>query len=206
MLPCDAVTGGEGGTAIYISKDGGRTWSDPGGRTAGIHAGIVQLEDGRLMALGRGNNIDGMMPKSISADMGRTWQYSASPFQPIGGGQRLVLLRLNEGPVFFASFAKEMMIADASGRERPVSGLFGAISLDEGETWPSKRLISDDGPGRQVETTDGVPFTMSASTAEPRGYLSVCQGAGNIIHLISSRQHYAFNLTWLSARAAAIRG
>jgi len=206
VLPCDAVTGGEGGTAIYISKDGGRTWSDPGGRTAGIHAGIVQLEDGRLMALGRGNNIDGMMPKSISADMGRTWQYSASPFQPIGGGQRLVLLRLNEGPVFFASFAKEMMIADASGRERPVSGLFGAISLDEGETWPSKRLISDDGPGRQVETTDGVPFTMSASTAEPRGYLSVCQGAGNIIHLISSRQHYAFNLTWLSARPPAIEG
>jgi len=205
VLPCDAVTGGEGGTAIHISKDGGRTWFDPGGRTAGIHAGIVQLEDGRLMALGRGNNIDGMMPRSISADMGVTWTYSASPFQPIGGGQRLVLLRLQEGPIFFASFAKEMMIVDASGRERAVSGLFGAISVDEGETWPFRRLISDDGPGRQVETTDGVPFTMSASSAEPRGYLSVCQGAGNIIHLISSRQHYAFNLAWLTARAPAIK-
>jgi hypothetical protein len=198
------VTGGEGGTAIHISKDGGRTWSDPGGRTAGIHAGIVQLEDGRLMALGRGNNIDGMMPKSISADMGRTWQYSASPFQPIGGGQRLVLLRLNEGPIFFASFAREMMIVDASGRERPVSGLFGALSLDEGKTWPLRRLISDDGASREVETTDGTLFTMSASTAEPRGYLSVCQGNGNIVHLISSRQHYAFNLAWLRARPPAI--
>jgi len=156
------------------------------------------------MALGRGNNIDGMMPKSISADMGRTWQYSASPFQPIGGGQRLVLLRLNEGPIFFASFAREMMIVDASGRERPVSGLFGALSLDEGKTWPLRRLISDDGASREVETTDGTLFTMSASTAEPRGYLSVCQGNGNIVHLISSRQHYAFNLAWLRARPPAI--
>lgn len=197
VLPCDAVTGDEGGTAILISKDGGKTWFDAGGRAAGIHAGIVQLRDGRLMAMGRGDEIDGMMPMSFSSDMGRTWEYRPSPFQPIGGGQRLVLRRLKEGPIFFASFAQEMMIVDASGRERPVSGLFGALSLDEGRTWPYRRLISDDGPGKEVETTDGVHFTMSASTAEPRGYLAVCQGSGNIIHLISSRQHYSFNLAWL---------
>ena len=33
--------------------------------------------------------------------------------------------------------------------------------------------------------------------AEPKGYLSVCQAADGLIHLISSRQHYAFNLAWL---------
>jgi hypothetical protein len=199
ILPCDAVSGGQGGTAIHVSRDGGATWGDAGGRAAGIHAGIVQLKDGRLMALGRGDSIDGMMPKSISDDMGRTWTYSASPFPPIGGGQRLVLTRLREGPLFFASFAKEIRITDASGAERNVSGLFGALSFDEGETWPVRRLISDDGPGRPVETTDGRPFTMSASSAEPRGYLSVCQTADGVIQLISSRQHYAFNLAWLKA-------
>ena len=197
ILPCDAVTGGYGGTAVHVSRDNGQSWADAGGKAAGIHAGVVQLKDGRLMAFGRGDNIDGMMPKSISADMGKTWTYSASVFPPISGGQRLVLTRLNEGPLFFASFAKQITITDASGTERTVAGLFGALSFDEGETWPVRRLISDDGPGREVGTTDGRPFTMSASTAEPRGYLSVCQTPDGVIQLISSRQHYAFNLAWL---------
>jgi formylglycine-generating enzyme required for sulfatase activity len=197
ILPCDAVTGGSGGTAIWISRDEGKTWQDAGGTIAGIHACIVQLRDGRLLAFGRGDNIDGMMPKSISADMGRTWTYSASPFQPISGGQRAVLMRLREGPLFFASFAQNMKITDVSGNRRPVSGLFGALSFDEGETWPIRRLITDDGPGRPVETTDGRPFIMSFSSAEPVGYLAACQAPDGIIHLISSRQHYTFNLAWL---------
>jgi sulfatase modifying factor 1 len=197
ILPCDAVTGGQGGTAIHISKDNGLTWFDPGGKTAGIHAGIVQLKDGRLMALGRGDNIDGKMPKSISSDLGKTWTNSASSFQPITSGQRLVLLRLKEGAIFFASFAKDIMITDSSGKQRSVSGLFGALSFDEGETWSNIKLITDDKPDHEVEAMDGRLFIMNSSNAEPAGYLSVCQSADGVIHLISSRQHYAFNLTWL---------
>jgi len=197
VLPCDAVTTGHGGTAIHISRDSGKTWTDPGGKTAGIHAGVAELRDGRLLAFGRGDEIDGRMAKSLSADMGRTWTYSASEFPPIGGGQRLQLVRLQEGPLLFVSFARDTMIRDVTGNERPVNGLFAALSHDEGETWPVKRLISDDGPGRSVETMDGRPFTMDAERAEPRGYLSVCQARNGVIHLISSRQHYAFNLAWL---------
>ena len=197
LLPCDAVTDGSGGTAIHLSPDNTETWTDPGGKTNGIHAGIVQLRDGRLMAFGRGDNIDGRMPKSISEDMGKTWSATATEFPPIGGGQRLVLIRLQEGPILLASFAEEMMLEDASGEQRSGSGLFGALSFDEGETWPVRRVISD-GPERQVETTDGVLFAMSASSAEPHGYLSICQGPDGVIHLISSRQHYAFNLKWLT--------
>ncbi len=44
------------------------------------------------------------MPQSISSDMGKTWTYSASPFPEIGGGQRLALLRLKEGPIILISF------------------------------------------------------------------------------------------------------
>ncbi|MGD8239784.1 MAG: SUMF1/EgtB/PvdO family nonheme iron enzyme, partial [Armatimonadota bacterium] len=204
ILPCDAVSGGSGGTAIHVSRDGGETWTDPGGKAAGIHAGIVQLADGRLMALGRGDSIDGMMPRSISDDMGETWTSTASPFPPIGGGQRLVLTRLAEGPIFLASFAKQLTITDASGAERQLSGLYAALSFDEGETWPVRRLISDDGPAREVATTDGRPFTMSATSAEPRGYLSICQTADGVIQLIGSRQHYAFNLAWLKTPPRAI--
>jgi hypothetical protein len=56
------------------------------GSIAGIHAGVVQLKDGRLMAFGRGNDIQGKMPESVSDDMGETWNYHPSMFPPIGGG------------------------------------------------------------------------------------------------------------------------
>ncbi len=197
LLPCDAVTGGNGGTAIHLSYDDGLTWTDPGGTIAGIHAGVTQLADGRLMALGRGETIDERMPKSLSSDLGKAWTYEPSPFPPIGGGQRLVLTRLQEGPLFFASFAPEVMFTDATGAERVGTGLFGALSFDDGETWPIKRLITDDGAGRDVEAMDGRMFLLDGDHAEPKGYLSVCQGADGTIHLISSRQQYAFNLAWL---------
>ncbi|MCR4411059.1 MAG: SUMF1/EgtB/PvdO family nonheme iron enzyme [Thermoguttaceae bacterium] len=212
VLACDAVPGGSGGTAILVSRDGGATWFDPGegkpkpefreGATgawiAGIHAGVVELGDGRLLAFGRGDTINGRMPQSISADQGQTWTYAASPFPPIGGGQRLVVLRLAEGPIFFASFAKSLAVKDASGRERNVSGLFAALSFDEGQTWPVRRLVTDDGPPREIDGGGNTGrFVLSRDSAEPRGYLSVCQAADGTIHLISSKQHYAFNLAWL---------
>ena len=200
VLPCDAVSTGSGGTALHLSHDNGETWHDAGGTIAGIHAGVVELSDGRLLALGRGDNIDGKMPMSISNDMGKTWTYKASPFQPISGGQRLALTRLREGPIFLASFATTpVTITDVSGKQRTITGLFAALSYDDGETWSIRRPISDDGPGRPVEAMDGKIFTMGFDTAEPRGYLSVCQTPDGVIQLISSRQHYAFNLAWLEA-------
>lgn len=161
---------------------------------------MTQLTDGRLLALGRGNNIDECMPMSISADLGRTWTYSASPFPPLSGGQRLPLLRLAQGPIFLASFAKQIKIKDAAGTERAYSGLFAALSEDEGKTWSVRRLISDDGPPRQVDGGGNTgKFILSAMTAEPRGYLAVCQTRDGLIQLISSKQHYSFNLAWLKA-------
>jgi formylglycine-generating enzyme required for sulfatase activity len=219
VLPCDAGPEGSGGTAVQLSRDGGQTWSDPGegrpppvfqaGRSgawiAGIHAGVVQLADGRLLAFGRGNNIDGRMPMSLSRDLGRTWTYSTSPFPPLSSGQRLVMMRLREGCLFFASFGKQITIVDAARKERKVSGLFAALSRDEGKTWSICRLISDDGPRREIDGGGNTGrFILSADTAEPRGYLAACQAADGVIHLISSKQHYAFNLAWLSTPAPPV--
>jgi formylglycine-generating enzyme required for sulfatase activity len=209
-MPTESVFGGPDGlivlpsdihdyTTLYVSRDGGKTWQTPGGLIRGIHAGVVPLRDGRLLALGRYQEIDGKMPMSVSEDMGRTWKYSASEFQPISGGQRMVLKRLREGAIFFAAFSQAMTITDESGRPRDVSGLYAALSFDEGQTWPVRRLISDDGPGRTLNTTDYRRFVMSFSNAEPGGYLACCQAANGVIHLISSRLHYQFNLAWLKA-------
>jgi formylglycine-generating enzyme required for sulfatase activity len=218
IVPCDAVVGGSGGTAVLMSRDAGETWADPGegkpvptfadGSTgawiAGIHAGFVQLKDGSLMAFGRGNAIDGKMPMSVSKDMGKTWKYSASPFPTLGGGQRLAILRLAEGPILFCSFGRSIAITDASDRQRNVSGLFAAITTDEGKTWSIKRPITNDGPARTVDGGGNTGrFTMSAHSAEPRGYMSICQTPNGVIHLISSKQHYQFNLAWLDTPAPA---
>jgi photosystem II stability/assembly factor-like uncharacterized protein len=186
------------GTALWISRDRGQTWSTPGGRIAGIHAGVTQLKDGRLMALGRSSNINGRMPKSISSDMGRTWTYQASRFEPIGGGQRLVLLRLKEGPLFMASFARNKSLSDSVGNVRKVRGLFGAVSFDDGQSWPLQKLITPGDPPREIDGGGNTrKFTLSDTSAEPRGYMAGVQTPDGVIHLISSKQYYAFNLAWL---------
>jgi len=213
LVPCDAVPGGAGGSILLVSRDDGKTWIDSGEERpapdfsagsigawiAGIHAGFVQLSSGRLLAFGRGNNIDGRMPRSVSDDLGENWAYSNSPFPPIGGGQRLVILRLREGPILFCSFGREVRFRDAADNEHVGSGLFAALSTDEGRSWRINRLITDDGPPRTLDGGGNTGrFTMSATSAEPRGYLSICQAANGVIHLISSKQHYAFNLAWLT--------
>ena len=198
VLATDAIDSDFRGTNVWLSEDEGETWKDPGGTIPGIHAAVTEISGGRLLAFSREHTVDGMMPRCISIDRGRSWELTASPFPPIFGGQRMVLLRLREGPLFFASFAEELEIVDSSGRKRKASGLFGAISRDDGETWPIRRLITDDGPGRPFNGGAWTGrFILSHSTAEPRGYLSVCQSTDGVIHLISSALHYAFNLAWL---------
>lgn len=192
-LACD-----KGGSVIWLSKNGGLSWETPGGKIAGIHETVAQLNDGRLLAFGRGGEEAGMMPMSISSDLGKSWQYSPSEFQPVELGQRCVLLRLKEGPLFFASFCKRMKVANASGKQHEVSGLFAAVSMDEGKTWPRRRLVTDDGPGREIETMNGFPITLDAHHSESAAYITVCQSPNGIINLLSSRQHYAFNLKWLT--------
>lgn len=226
---CDAGSGGSDGTAIHISRDKGKTWTDPaipqmqgpepeyeagesGYNIAGIHAGVVELKNGDLMALGRSNNINGYMPRSLSEDMGKTWTYSASEFPPISSGQRLVLMRLDEGPLLFVSFTdtrkskeegwpclKGMLMKDAGGKEHRMCGMYAALSFDEGKSWPIKKLITAGAPLRQLYGGGWTGlFTMDQTHAEPGGYLAATQTPDGVIHLISSAQHYRFNLAWLT--------
>jgi hypothetical protein len=141
------------------------------------------------------------MPMSISKDMGKNWTYSASEFPPLGSGQRLILRRLKEGPILFVSFTDRkngMVIRDHAGKQCKVFGMFAALSLDEGKTWPVIRLVSAGGAARILDGGGNTgKFVMDQTHAEPRGYLAATQTPNGLIHLISSKQHYVFNLAWI---------
>ncbi len=197
----------DGGSALWVSRDEGQSWFDAGGTINGIHAGIAQLKDGRILALGRGRNVAGMMPQSVSGDMGQTWQVSPSLFPPIRGGQRPLLLRLQEGPLLFASFTDDLWSPrPGEHNRRHRASLFAAASYDEGKTWPVRRIISNAGGDTPGTTIDGAAIRLSPGSSEPLGYLSGTQSADGVIQLISSFNHYAFNLAWLEAPAPDAAG
>lgn len=229
-------------TVLEASSDEGKSWSplsnvaaNPefapgkiGPAIAGIHAGVVELKDGRLLALGRFDGLEnqrafnGRTPRSISSDGGRTWEYSESPFLAISSGQRFTLKRLREGPLLLCTFTEMRVKKDDFGRvtggkplnervgmklrkrdgnEVTVHGLIAALSFDEGESWTVRRLVSPGGLPRLHAGTDGGKFTLSESEAEPGGYLAMAQGNDGAIHLISSRNYYRFNLAWILENA-----
>ena len=219
VITCDATT-----TSLNVSRDGGKTWtftaitdkklanrSGSPARHAGIHAPIVQLGDGRLMSFGRLNTeaeqarFNFKTPASFSSDLGLTWTHEATEFPAISSVQRQVLMRLQEGPLLFCSFTdlsanarhpKGLTFKSAQG-EFNGAGLFAALSFDDGKTWSHKRLITPGGPAHSVNGIDRNQFTLSDTSAESNGYLAATQTRDGRIQLITSKNHYVFNLAWL---------
>ena len=209
----------EAGSGVFISEDKGNTWIDhisgksrmkievgkTGELVAGFHINTVRLNDGGLLAMARtqgGFDINGNTVFSYSSDEGVTWNYQESPFPGIESGQRLVFTRLNEGPLLICSFTgpngkdKGMDFRDAEGNVYRGYGLFVALSYDEGKTWPVRKLVS---PGeREFGGSAWIPmFKTDITHAEPYGYLAATQSPDDIIHLISSKLYYRFNLRWI---------
>lgn len=223
LLPHDSRN-----VSITRSRDGGKTWSsvvqprsekavkpgDTAFRPPGIHAPLVELADGRLMAFSRldvpadQDRFGRKTPVSFSRDQGETWQVEASEFPAISSAQRQTMLRLREGPIVFFSFTDQsrdwkqrigMKFRLADGTEFTGYGLFAAVSFDEGKTWPVRRLITPGGKARELPTIDRGNFTCSDTMAEKSGYLASIQTRDGRIHLVSSKNHYVLNLGWLRA-------
>lgn len=222
ILPLD---GNKAGASFNISTDGGKTWKfkpghgkpdfrdgGEGSRFAGIHNGTAELADGRFMAFGRFDapaeqaKFHYRTPVSYSSDGGNTWTYEASPFPAIGSVQRAVLMRLREGPILLCSFTDEqrywprrkgMKFKAADGSEFTGYGMFAAVSFDDGKTWPVQKLLTPGGPERTLPSVDHREFVLSATTSEAAAYLAACQTRDGLIQLVSSKNHYVFNLAWL---------
>jgi hypothetical protein len=206
-------------SGLSISRDNGKTWSEtgrdrrgsddiqPGGKgpfIAGIHSPIVELADRRLMAFGRlspeepaQKRFDLKMPVSYSSDLGETWHWESSEFPVVSNTQRPAMLRLKEGPIVLCSFTDQARVPwkehkgmrfKSTGGDFTASGLYAAVSYDEGKTWPDRRLVI--GPKEGITNNNGSPRNSN-------GYLAITQTRDGRIQLITSQNHYAFNLAWI---------
>ena len=180
----------KGTSVLWVSKDDGATWQDPGGRTGGRHTTFAFLSDGAILGMGgKSTDIDGYMPKSISRNGGKTWTVSKTPFPAQAVNQRPSLLRLQSGRLLFAGdFQKRGNIAPEGVTNR---GCYVAISEDDGETWRIKNL-----PGTQ-------PHEKPEYQNDPDtlGYSAMRQAPNGMIHLITTMNtpclHFELNEAWV---------
>lgn len=111
-----------------------------------------------------------------------------------------MLVSFTDHPTRTKKSEQGMMMRAADGTEQMCYGAYVALSYDEGKTWPVKRLLSD-GTERYLNGGAWTQFfTMDNTHAEPRGYLAVTQSPDGMIHLLSSRIHYAFNKAWIESK------
>jgi formylglycine-generating enzyme required for sulfatase activity len=166
---------GEGNdTGLYATSDGGKTWRDTGGRTAGRHTTFVLGKDESIIGYGgKNSNIEGFMPRSVTTDGGKTYVNTKTEFMPLAGGQRPSIIRLASGRLFFVADTLSSRVP--GGR----NASFIALSDDEGQTWRRREL----------------PI---ASTC---GYVTATQTPNGVIHIVTSKTkpvalHVELNEAW----------
>lgn len=187
LVPTDSTgkdaTGNGSISAVWGSRDDGKTWYDTGGRTGGRHTTIVMSRNGDILGYGGKNSaIDGKMPLAISKDGGTTWQKQKTPFDELLSGERPSVIRLKSGRLFF--------VADFNpNHEKHIhkDGAYVALSNDDGGTWTIKRL-----PANVVTV----------------GYTTATQSADGLIHVVTSKNQPNFeielNEAWVMDSTAGV--
>lgn len=182
---------GAGGTSVlWTSADDGRTWQDPGSRSAGRHTTYCLLKDGGILGMGGKNtHIDGFMPAVVSHDGGRTWETGKTVFPALGGNQRPSVLRLQSGRLFFAGDFQNLQGEHPQGvTDR---GSYVALSEDDGRTWHIRPLV-----GTQPHEVKG-----ALKGADTLGYSAAAQAPNGMIHLITTMNHpclhFELNEAWI---------
>ncbi len=126
----------------------------------------LRILPSRCRSCSRGRPISGRMPQSISDDIGKSWAYSASEFPVIGGAQRLVLMRLREGPLLFVSFPGTH--SGAAGKTRIRGGAVlrrGRPPDADHRNKPRPRRWKGIWPPRKPPTGSSISFPAACTTA-----------------------------------------
>jgi len=211
--PGVAWAGNDDDSAVLLSGDGGRTWSEAiavPGSTGCVHMNVLPARDGTLVAFFRSRWADHVYRSEGSAD-GRTWTVPA-PLALPNNNSSIQAIRLANG--HYAMVFNDASAADATERREslydeieddapevavsapvpapartafwgaPRAPLTLALSHDDGRTWPARR---------NLEVGDG--YCMTNNSADKRNreysYPSICQapdGALDVAYTVF-RQH-----------------
>lgn len=145
-------------SAVAISKDGGMTWEGPRYILFlfGIQPTIIERSDLSLFTLMRSGMPPRLAWQAISEDSGRNWK--ERKYSDIHNpGTALQMLTLRNGHVVLAY----------NDSKQDLRRLMIALSLDEGRSWPYKRLIESE-------------------TTYPNTYPYVMQDRNGLIHVLYS--------------------
>lgn len=163
-----------------LSDDHGATWraSGPMVGVAGIQPSIVEKKNGDLVAyLRETGRPPYRVQQSVSHDQGETWSPLTETNIP-NPSASLQVIRLKH------SKGWAMVFNDSDQRREKLSV---ALSYDEGETWPDKRVITPRTDGSypsMIESSDRwIHVTCSVKSDEGKGIA-----------------HYRINPKWLTKR------
>lgn len=171
-------------SAVKISADQGRTWSEyavPESKGA-VHMNIVQRKDGSLAAFFRSRYADNIMASS-STDNGRSWTKPVATNMP-NNNSSIQVRDLGDGSwalVFNNVSAEPQVRAEAKGAPIwgvPRTPLSLALSYDEGRTWPEVRdieLAPEAPPALNLDKPDRRSRELSypTVTADAQGRINV---------------------------------
>ena len=153
----------------------------------------------------------------MTSGLGRTWTDRRVDLPSLSYGQRSILVRLAEGLFLYAGLTDGegfeidrdtpkyvvnpeggMDFRGLDGKPFRGYGLFAALSYDEGQTWPLRRLITATNEPTAFDCGGNTgKFIMDSTHAEPRAYLDAVQRPDGIIQLVSSNLHYQFYKAWI---------
>jgi hypothetical protein len=141
---------------VLISSDGGKTFTEHGdirltpdeNYHGWAESSIVELSDGRLLMIIRGDRLGGMLFKAESNDGGKTWPEYASITPIPNPGSKAMLYSLGGDRI--------ALLHNPNSKHRSPMALW--ISFDGGKTWPYQRVLqqeSVDGPKGRMNYPDG---------------------------------------------------
>ncbi|HUX22547.1 MAG TPA: sialidase family protein, partial [Spirochaetia bacterium] len=187
-------------TAVYLSSDGGASWSEHSvPKSAGrVHGSVVELDDGRLLMFLRSRSADRIY-LSRSGDSGRTWSEPERTELPNNNASiRAIRLRSRRIAIIFNNCsAGDDPNATIWPYERvPVTV---ALSEDEGATWPWKRHLEagDNYAGeqnRELNRRYEYPFIIQSSD----GMLHAAFAFGNRKYI----KYLSFSEEWVRGDAS----
>jgi predicted neuraminidase len=141
---------------VLMSSDGGKTWTEHGNirltendRYFGwAENNIVELADGRIAMIIRGDGLGGVLYYAESRDGGRTWPPFAQKTEIRNPGSKATLYPLGGDAV--------AMLHNPNPKHRSPMALW--ISFDGMKSWPYRRVLvpeSCDGPKGRLNYPDG---------------------------------------------------